>query len=138
MIVSLALIFGIAAFATDMYLPAFPAISRAFDTSPQAVQWSLSVFLYGNAAGHLIFGPLSDRYGRKPVLLVGIATFAVTSFGCALALDIESFYAYRAGQGAAAASGRLSGWISDKKRSGSAISSSGCIAAIRRSKRPYR
>ena len=105
MIISLALIFGIAAFATDMYLPAFPAISRAFDTSSQAVQWSLSVFLYGNAAGHLFFGPLSDRYGRKPVLLVGIAAFAVTSFGCALALDIESFYAYRAGQGAAAASG---------------------------------
>lgn len=104
-IVFLALIFGIAAFGTDMYLPAFPAISRAFDASPKAVQLSLSVFLYGNAAGHLFFGPLSDRYGRKPVLLAGIAAFAVASFGCALADDITGFYAYRAVQGAAAASG---------------------------------
>jgi DHA1 family bicyclomycin/chloramphenicol resistance-like MFS transporter len=104
-IVLLALIFGIAAFATDMYLPAFPAISRAFGASPQAVQFSLSIFLYGNAAGHLFFGPLSDRYGRKPVLLIGIAAFAVATFGCALAVDITGFYAYRLVQGAAAASG---------------------------------
>ncbi|HCU90229.1 MAG TPA: hypothetical protein DGR97_09805 [Gammaproteobacteria bacterium] len=101
----LGLIFGIAAFATDMYLPAFPAISRAFGASPQEVQYSLSVFLYGNAAGHLFFGPLSDRYGRKPILLIGIAAFAVASFGCALAVDITEFYGYRLVQGGAAASG---------------------------------
>jgi DHA1 family bicyclomycin/chloramphenicol resistance-like MFS transporter len=104
-IVLLALVFAIAAFGTDMYLPAFPAIRRAFDTSPQTVQLSLSIFLYGNAAGHLFFGPLSDRFGRRPVLLLGLAAFAVASFGCALAGEMSEFLTYRLAQGAAAASG---------------------------------
>ncbi len=104
-IVVLALISGIAAFGTDMYLPAFPAIRDAFDTSAQSVQLSLAVFLYGNAAGHLLFGPLSDRYGRRPPLLLGLGVYALASFGCALATSIEQFLVYRACQGAAAACG---------------------------------
>jgi len=104
-VVLLALVFGMAAFGTDMYLPAFPAIRRAFDASPQTVQLSLSIFLYGNAAGHLFFGPLSDRYGRKPVLLLGLAVFALASFGCALASNMSEFLGYRLAQGAASASG---------------------------------
>jgi DHA1 family bicyclomycin/chloramphenicol resistance-like MFS transporter len=103
--VLLALMMATAAIATDMYLPAFPAIRTAFDASAQSVQFSLSVFLWGNAAGQLIFGPLSDRYGRRPVLLVGLAAYALASFGCALATDISGFLAYRLVQGAAAASG---------------------------------
>lgn len=105
LIVLLSFVFGIAAFATDMYLPAFPAIRATFDVAPQAVQMSMSVFLYGNALGHLVFGPLSDRYGRKPVLIGGLAAYAGTSFGCALAPDITAFLSMRALQGAAAASG---------------------------------
>lgn len=105
LIVLLSFVFGIAAFATDMYLPAFPAIRATFDVAPQAVQMSMSVFLYGNALGHLVFGPLSDRYGRKPVLIGGLAAYAGASFGCALAPDITAFLTLRALQGAAAASG---------------------------------
>ena len=104
-IVLLSMIFGIVAYATDMYLPAFPAIRQAFDTSPQAVQLSLSVFLYGNAVGQLIFGPLSDRYGRRPILLFGLVAYTAATFGCASAADISSFLFYRTMQGAAASSG---------------------------------
>jgi DHA1 family bicyclomycin/chloramphenicol resistance-like MFS transporter len=105
LIVLLSFVFGIAAFATDMYLPAFPAIRATFDVAPQSVQLSMSVFLYGNALGHLVFGPLSDRYGRKPVLIGGLLAYAGASFGCALAPDISGFLTLRALQGAAAASG---------------------------------
>jgi len=104
-VVLLALIFGIAAFATDMYLPAFPSIRETFDTTPRTVQLSLSLFLYGNAAGHLLFGPLSDRYGRKPVLACGLAAYAIASFGCALAANVNYFLAFRLAEGTAAASG---------------------------------
>ena len=104
-VVLLSLILGIVAYATDMYLPAFPAIGQAFGTNPQAVQLSLSVFLYGAAAGHLFFGPLSDRYGRRPILLYGLAAYTLATFGCAFAADISSFLIYRATQGIAAASG---------------------------------
>lgn len=103
-ILLLSLVFGIAAFGTDMYLPAFPAMRRSLDATPQAIQLSLSVFLYGNALGHLVFGPLSDRYGRKPVLLIGLGAFAFASFGCAIANDVTALLVYRTAQGAASAS----------------------------------
>lgn len=100
-----ALVFGIAAFATDMYLPAFPAIRARFSADPNTVQYSLSLFLYGNAFGHLIFGPLSDRYGRKPILLIGLGAYCLASFGCASADSGDAFIGARLLQGAAAASG---------------------------------
>ena len=84
-LVVLSLIFGITAFGTDMYLLALPAIARALDISPQSAQLTLSVFLYGNAAGQLVFGPLSDRFGRRPVLLGGLSAYVISSIGCALA-----------------------------------------------------
>ena len=100
-----ALVFGIAAFATDMYLPAFPAIRASFISDPNTVQYSLSLFLYGNAFGHLVFGPLSDRYGRKPILLLGLGAYCLASFACASAASGGGFIAARLLQGAAAASG---------------------------------
>ncbi|EJC6253520.1 TPA: Bcr/CflA family multidrug efflux MFS transporter [Klebsiella aerogenes] len=67
--------------ATDMYLPAFAAIQQDLNTSAASVSASLSLFLAGFALGQLFWGPLSDRYGRKPILLAGLAIFAVGCLG---------------------------------------------------------
>ncbi|WP_139552326.1 purine nucleoside transporter PunC [Escherichia coli] len=67
--------------ATDMYLPAFAAIQADLQTPASAVSASLSLFLAGFAAARLLWGPLSDRYGRKPVLFIGLTIFALGSLG---------------------------------------------------------
>ncbi|WP_434640713.1 purine nucleoside transporter PunC [Klebsiella sp. I138] len=67
--------------ATDMYLPAFSAIQQDLNTSAASVSASLSLFLAGFAIGQLFWGPLSDRYGRKPVLLIGLTIFAISCLG---------------------------------------------------------
>jgi DHA1 family bicyclomycin/chloramphenicol resistance-like MFS transporter len=66
----------------DMSLPALPSIASALDTSPVAAGATLSIFLLGFAAAPLLFGPLSDRFGRRPVLLTGVAVFAVAGLFC--------------------------------------------------------
>lgn len=81
--------------ATDTYLPALPAIARAFGTDAAMVQWTLSAFFLGTAAAQLFYGPLSDRFGRKPVLIVGIAIFFVGSLACIFAPSIEALIAAR-------------------------------------------
>ena len=101
----LSLIFATVAFGTDMYLPAFPAIGRAFGAAAEQVQNSLTVFLYGNALGQLVYGPLSDRFGRRPVLLAGLAAYTLASFGCMFAEHIAALLAFRAVQGLASAAG---------------------------------
>lgn len=67
--------------ATDMYLPAFSAIQQDLNTSPAVISASLSLFLAGFAVAQLLWGPLSDRYGRKPILLIGLSIFALGCLG---------------------------------------------------------
>ncbi|MGG7447210.1 purine nucleoside transporter PunC [Kosakonia oryzendophytica] len=67
--------------ATDMYLPAFSAIQQDLETSSAVVSATLSLFLAGFAVAQLLWGPLSDRYGRKPILLTGLGIFAVGCLG---------------------------------------------------------
>ena len=64
LLITLALLSAVAPFATDLYLPAFPAMVADLHTSPTAVQLTLTAFLLGLASGQLVFGPLSDRFGR--------------------------------------------------------------------------
>src|SRR5688572_961760 len=71
--------------AIDMYLPALPAIADDLNTSAASVQVSLAVYFIGIAVGQAFYGPLSDRWGRKPVLYFGLAVFVASSVGCALA-----------------------------------------------------
>lgn len=75
--------------AVDLYLPALPAIGTGLAASPQAVQLSITVFLAGFSLGMLFYGPISDRYGRRPVMLTGIALFALASLACMLATAVE-------------------------------------------------
>ena len=75
--------------STDMYLPALPSILRDLGTTHASVQLTLSVFLVGFAAGQVFYGPLADRIGRKPVLIAGLAIYAVASLACTLAPTVE-------------------------------------------------
>lgn len=121
-IATLALLAAVAPLAIDMYLPAFPEMSVEFDTSASAVQLTLTTFLVGLALGQLVFGPLSDRYGRRPLLLIGTAACAVFSAGAALAPSIELLAAARFVQGFAGAAGIVLGRavISDRARGAAA------------------
>ncbi len=86
---SIALLVALGPLATDMYLPALPGLTGEFSTSAGQVQLTLSLFLAGFALAQIIYGPLSDRFGRKPMLLVGLALFVLASMACALAQSIE-------------------------------------------------
>lgn len=83
----LALLSTLGFLATDMYLPAFTAMQESFHTSAGVISASLTVFLGGFACAQLLWGPLSDRFGRRPILLLGLALFAV---GCAGMLWAET------------------------------------------------
>jgi MFS transporter, DHA1 family, multidrug resistance protein len=103
----LGLLSAIGPFAIDMYLPALPAIGLALGADTRQVQASLMVFFLALGIGQLIYGPLSDRYGRKPPLYFGLALFAVGSVGCALAPDIQTLIAFRVLAGAGACAGMV-------------------------------
>jgi DHA1 family bicyclomycin/chloramphenicol resistance-like MFS transporter len=81
---------------TDMYLPSLPDIARALGASTAQVQLTISTYLVGFAVGQVVYGPVSDRHGRKPVLLAAIALYCVASLACALATSIHMLIAARA------------------------------------------
>jgi DHA1 family bicyclomycin/chloramphenicol resistance-like MFS transporter len=81
---------------TDMYLPSMPDIARALGASTAQVQLTISTYLVGFAVGQVVYGPVSDRHGRKPVLLAAIALYCVASLACALATSIHMLIAARA------------------------------------------
>ncbi len=84
--------------ATDMYLPSFPALARAFSTDAAAVQGTLATYFVGLAIGQAVWGPISDRYGRRGPLLFGIALFSAASASCALTSSIETLWLARFAQ----------------------------------------
>ncbi|MDX1710049.1 MAG: multidrug effflux MFS transporter [Rhodovibrionaceae bacterium] len=81
--------------STDLYLPSLPSLVSVFDADVASVQLTLSVFLAGFAVGQLVYGPLSDRFGRKPVMLAGLVIYLAASLLCALAGSIEALIAAR-------------------------------------------
>ena len=74
----------------DMYLPSLPAIGRELGASAGDVQLTLSAFFVGFGIGQLVYGPLSDRYGRRPMLLFGVSVYLAASAGAAFAPDIAA------------------------------------------------
>lgn len=91
----LAVIIALGPLSVDLYLPAMPAMRVFFDTDISNVQLTLSSYLLGFSIFHLLCGPLSDRFGRKPVLLGGLALYSVMSVFCAMAQSIEQLIIFR-------------------------------------------
>jgi DHA1 family bicyclomycin/chloramphenicol resistance-like MFS transporter len=79
----------------DMYLPSLPTIAQAFAVSTGAAQSTLTSFMFGFSIGMLLYGPLSDAYGRRPILLGGIIMYALASIACALSFSIDSLVGFR-------------------------------------------
>jgi DHA1 family bicyclomycin/chloramphenicol resistance-like MFS transporter len=99
MIVLLAAMTAFGAISIDMYLPAMPAIGASLRAEPAQVQRTLSALLAGLAIGQLAYGPLSDRIGRRPPILVGIGLYIVASVACAVSADIGQLTVARFVQG---------------------------------------
>lgn len=95
--------------STDLYLPSLPSLTSALETDVASVQLTLSVFLVGFAFSQLVYGPLSDRFGRRPALTAGLILYIIASIGCALATSIEVLIAARFVQAVGACSGHVLG-----------------------------
>ena len=93
--------------STDLYLPAIPSMTEDLGSSISQSQLTLSLFMVGVAFGQIIFGPLSDQFGRIPVIQVGTLIFIVCSLMSSLAWNIEYMWLARVAQGVAAASGAV-------------------------------
>jgi DHA1 family bicyclomycin/chloramphenicol resistance-like MFS transporter len=107
LIAFLTLLAALGTLSTNMYLASFPSIGHEFNASPQQVRLTLTVFLVGFAFGQLIIGPLSDRYGRRPLLIVGLAVFAAASLLCAIANNLEWMILFRVVQAVGACTGAV-------------------------------
>ncbi|MGR9460662.1 multidrug effflux MFS transporter (plasmid) [Rhizobium leguminosarum] len=103
----LGLLSAIGPFAIDMYLPALPSIGQDLHADNNVTQLTLLAFFISFALAQLVYGPLSDMWGRKLPLYLGIGLFAVASIGCALATDIETLIAFRFVQGIGGAAGMV-------------------------------
>ena len=102
--VMMASLMALNALAIDAMLPAFPAMVRGLGlTDPNQIQYVISTFLAGTGISALIYGPLSDRYGRKPILLIATVGAAVFSLACSIAPDFEIMLAMRFAHGLLAA-----------------------------------
>ncbi|ARP89678.1 hypothetical protein CAL14_04765 [Bordetella genomosp. 9] len=98
---------ALASLSIDVGLPAFGAVARDLDTDPARVALSLSIFFVGFAAAPLVYGPLSDRLGRRPLLLFGCALYVLGGAGCTVSGSISTFLAWRLVQGAGAGAGAV-------------------------------
>lgn len=99
----LALLSAVGPVSTDIFLPSLPVMREAFATDLSRIQATLSIFTFGFAVGQIVFGPLSDRLGRKPVLTATLVVYLVGSLACTVAPDIVTMLAGRLLQAVGAA-----------------------------------
>jgi DHA1 family bicyclomycin/chloramphenicol resistance-like MFS transporter len=99
------------AVSTDLYLSGIPLIVAEFNATQADGQLTLGIFMIGISLGQLIYGPLSDYYGRKPVLYVGLIAYIVASLGCAMALSIQALWHERLWQTYTPPAKRLKSWL---------------------------
>ncbi len=101
--VALSLLLGLQPVTTDVYLPALPMLTAALGAPMHSAQLTMSALMLAFGLAQMVWGPVSDRIGRRPVLLLGLALHTVASAGCALAGSIETLVLWRTLQGAALA-----------------------------------
>ncbi len=102
LIITLAMLSAFAPISIDLYLPAFPTIQAEFGTTASLVQLSLSAFMLAFGFGQVVYGPLSDHFGRKPVLIAGILLYSAASIACMFAHSAPQLIGLRFIQGLAA------------------------------------
>jgi len=108
-VVLLTALVSIGPLTTDLYLPSLPNMARAFATDAAKIQLTLSLYLLTFGVAQLVHGPLSDRFGRRPVLLCGLALYVGAGVACALATSIEVLIAWRVVQAFGACSATVVG-----------------------------
>ena len=101
----LSMLLGLQPITTDLYLPALPALTSGFGASMPQAQLTLTGLLLAFGASQMVWGPLADRFGRRPILLIGLAIYVVAAVGSALATSMELLIAWRIAQGAAMGAG---------------------------------
>jgi DHA1 family bicyclomycin/chloramphenicol resistance-like MFS transporter len=104
-VLMLALLLGLQPVTTDLYLPALPAITEVFGAGMGQAQLTLTALLLAFGLSQLVWGPLSDRFGRRPILLWGMAAYVLASVACALAPNMAWLIAGRTLQGIAMGAG---------------------------------
>ncbi len=95
LILMLGVLNAITPFSIDMYLPGFPAIAKDMNTVIGKVALSVSTYFLGFSLGQIVYGPLLDRFGRKPPLYAGLGLYIISSFGCISVHSIEAFWVLR-------------------------------------------
>ncbi|NQW53551.1 MAG: Bcr/CflA family efflux MFS transporter, partial [Rhodospirillales bacterium] len=101
----LALLSAFTPLSIDMYLPALPVIAVDLQSSAGDIQLTLSAFMIAFGVGQIFYGPAGDRFGRRPVILIGLFVYVLTSIGCAFAAAAGHLIALRFLQGLAACGG---------------------------------
>ena len=101
----LAALMGFGSISTDLYLPAMPAMGSALGASAGAIEWTISGYLIGFSLGQLLWGPLSDRFGRWLPVAAGLILFVIGSAGCALAGSVPAMIGWRVVQALGACAG---------------------------------
>jgi MFS transporter, DHA1 family, multidrug resistance protein len=105
----LSALMGFASISTDLYLPAMPAMGVALAADTGRIELTVSGFLIGFSLGQLLWGPLSDRYGRRLPVAIGLVLFVIGSAGCALAGSVEVMIGWRIVQALGACAGVVLG-----------------------------
>src|ERR1700733_12296113 len=95
----LAMLTALGPLSMDMYLPSLPDIAHVLKAPTARTQLTVSSYLIGFAVGQVIYGPLSDRYGRRPVVLAAVALYLTSTVACAAAQSVELLIAARFLQG---------------------------------------
>ena len=98
-LIFLGILIAIGPLSIDMYLPSFPLVEKSLGGQPGSVEFTLAAFFIGLTLGQLFYGPLSDRFGRKPPLYFGFAVYTLASVGCALSASIPELTLWRFLQG---------------------------------------